>query len=75
MTRRDFLATTMAAPVISPVLLGVQDKAGTKTPVVGEGAHTYEAIHDWGQLPPNIKWGNTHGVVEDADGNIHVHHT
>lgn len=75
MTRRDFLATTMAAPVISPVLLGVQDKAGTKTPVVGEGAHTYEAIHDWGQLPPHIRWGNTHGVVEDADGNIHVHHT
>ncbi|MGH9308798.1 MAG: hypothetical protein ACRD1U_05465, partial [Vicinamibacterales bacterium] len=36
---------------------------------------TYEAIHDWGQLPPHIKWGNTHGVVEDADGNIHVLHT
>ena len=75
MTRRDFLATTVAAPMVSPVLLGMQDKAGTKLPLVGEGAHTYEAIHDWGQLPPHIKWGNTHGVVEDADGNIHVHHT
>jgi hypothetical protein len=53
----------------------MQDKAGTKAPVVGSGAHTYEAIHDWGVLPPNIRWGNTHGVVEDSSGNIYVHHT
>ena len=58
-----------------PLLLKVQDKAGTKAPVIGEGAYRYEAIHDWGVLPPQIKWGNTHGVVEDAQGNIHVHHT
>ena len=73
-TRREFLAAAAAAP-LSPVLLGVQDKAGTKAPVLGEGAYRYEAIHDWGQLPPHIKWGNTHGVVEDSQGNIHVHHT
>ena len=53
----------------------MQDKAGTKPPVIGTGAYTYEAIHDWGELPPNIKWGNTHGVVEDSQGNIYVHHT
>ena len=70
-TRREFLA----GAVISPILLGMQDKAGSKAPVMGEGAHKYEAIHDWGVLPPQIKWGNTHGVVEDAQGNIHVHHT
>ena len=74
-TRREFLATTMAAPVISPILLNMQDKAGTKPPVIGGGAHKYEAIHDWGALPPHIRWGNTHGVVEDREGNIHVHHT
>jgi hypothetical protein len=73
-TRRRFLAAAAAAP-LSPVLLGLQDKAGTKAPVLGEGAYTYEAIHDWGQLPAHIKWGNTHGVVEDSQGNIHVHHT
>jgi hypothetical protein len=74
-TRREFLAAAAAAPLASPLLLNVQDKAGTRTPVVGEGAYTYEAIHDWGVLPPHIKWGNTHGVVEDARGHIHVHHT
>ena len=70
-TRREFLATA----AISPILLGTQDKAGTKAPVLGTGAYTYEAIHDWGTLPPRLKWGNTHGVVEDAQGNIYVHHT
>jgi hypothetical protein len=74
-TRRQFLTTTMASPVLGPLLLKVQDKAGTKAPVLGDGAYRYEAIHDWGVLPPQIKWGNTHGVVEDAQGNIHVHHT
>ncbi len=53
----------------------MQDKAGTKAPVMGAGAYTYEAIHDWGVLPPQIKWGNTHGVVEDSQGHIYVHHT
>src|SRR5262245_45318722 len=74
-TRREFLAAAAAAPVLSPILLGVQDKAGTKTPVMGVGVHTYEAFHDWGTLPASIKWGNTHGVVEDAQGYVHVHHT
>src|SRR4051812_33315347 len=74
-TRREFLATVAAAPVFSPILLGVQDKAGTRAPILGSGANTYEAIHDWGELPPQIKWGNTHGVVEDSQGNIYVHHT
>jgi hypothetical protein len=74
-TRREFLAAAAAAPVLSPILLGTQDKSGAKAPVLGSGAYTYEAIHDWGELPARIKWGNTHGVVEDSQGNIYVHHT
>ena len=50
-------------------------QAVTKAPVLGTGAYTYEAIHDWGELPARIKWGNTHAVVEDLQGHIHVHHT
>ena len=73
-TRREFLTTAAAAP-LAPLLLGVQDKAGTQAPVLGQGAYTYEAIHDWGELPPQLKWGNTHGVVEDSQGHIYVHHT
>ncbi len=74
-TRREFLATAAAAPLVSPILLGMQDKAGTKAPVMGEGKYTYEAIHDWGTLPSNIKFGNTHGVVQDSQGHIYIHHT
>ena len=70
-TRRDFLAAAAA----SPLLLGLQDKAGTRLPVMGQGAFTFEVTHDWGVLPPTIRWGNTHGVVEDAQGYVHVHHT
>jgi hypothetical protein len=69
-TRREFMIAAAA-----PALIGLQDKSGSKPPIVGSGAYTYEAIHDWGTLPAHIKWGNTHGVVEDSQGNIHVHHT
>jgi len=69
-TRRTFLAGMSA-----PLILGAQDKAGTKSLVIGEGVWKYEWIGDWGELPSNIKWGNTHNVVEDAQGNIYVHHT
>ena len=70
-SRREFLGSM----AVSPILLGMQDKAGSKAPIMGSGAYTFEAIHDWGVLPPQIKWGNTHGVVEDAQGHIYVHHT
>jgi hypothetical protein len=70
-SRREFLKTAAAAPL----LLGTQDKAGSRAPVLGSGEFTYEAIHDWGELPARIRWGNTHGVVEDSQGNIYVHHT
>src|SRR5438045_9463766 len=59
----------------APMLLGMQDKAGTRLPTMGHGAYTYEAIHDWGTLPPTIRYGNTHGVVQDSQGFIYVHQT
>jgi hypothetical protein len=69
--RRTFLAMAGAAPI----LLGADDKSASKLPVVGDGAYKYEVIHDWGELPHNIKYGNTHGVCEDSQGNIYIHHT
>jgi hypothetical protein len=74
-TRREFLAVAVAAPVVSPILLHTQDKSGTRSPVMGSSAHRYEAAHDWGVLPPSLRFGNTHAVAEDSQGNIHVHHT
>jgi hypothetical protein len=70
-TRRRFLGTG----AIAPLILHAQDKAGSKRPVIGSGDHTYEVFHDWGVLPPSIQYGNTHGVVEDSQGRIYVHHT
>jgi DNA-binding beta-propeller fold protein YncE len=69
-TRRTFLAAAASAPAIFAA-----NKSGSKNPILGEGAHQYEAIHDWGELPANIKYGNTHGVVEDSNGFLYVHHT
>lgn len=44
MTRREFLSAAAVSPLLSPVILRAQDKAGTKAPVLGTGAYTYEAI-------------------------------
>ena len=74
-TRREFLAAAAATPMLGPMILGSSDKSGTKAPILGSGANRYEAIHDWGELPARIKWGNTHGVVEDSQGHIYIHHT
>ena len=76
--RREFLGalgTGLVASVAGPTLLHATDKAGTKRPVVGSGEFTYEVYHDWGELPAGLKYGNTHGVAEDAQGRIYVHHT
>jgi hypothetical protein len=73
-TRRNFLATAGAAGV-APLILGTTDKSGSRAPILGEGQHQYEALHDWGTLPANIRYGNTHGVCEDSQGHIYIHHT
>ena len=70
-TRRTFIGTLSSAPLI----LGATNKSGSQHPILGEGDHKYECIHDWGELPANIKYGNCHGVVEDSRGNIYIHHT
>jgi hypothetical protein len=72
-TRRSFLAAS-AIGAVAP-FVKASDKTGSKNPILGEGEHQYECIHDWGELPSNIKYGNTHSVCEDAQGHIYVHHT
>jgi hypothetical protein len=77
-SRRRFLQAVGAAGVAAaggPVILHAENKSGSKRPVVGTGAHTFEVYHDWGELPGAIQYGNTHGVCEDAQGQIYIHHT
>ena len=73
-SRRTFMkkvSTGLAAPLI----LGADNKSGSQKPILGEGDHKYEVTHDWGELPADIKYGNTHGVCEDSHGHIYIHHT
>lgn len=70
-TRRAFLGTALGAPLI----LGADNKSGSRKPVVGSGERTYEVTHDWGELPPDIQYGNTHGVCVDSQGRVYIHHT
>lgn len=69
MKRRTLLAAA------APAILRGANKSGSKRPVAGSGEHTYEVIHDWGELPAGLRWGNTHGVVEDSQGRIYIAHT
>jgi len=78
MRRRAFLKTSLATTVCAiapaPFILA-DDKSGLRAPVLGDGEHRYEAIHDWGELPKEISYGNTHGVAEDSQGRIYIKHT
>ena len=65
--RRAFL-------VALPYLL-TSAKGSPTQPVMGSGEHTYEVTHDFLQLPPQLKFGNAHGIVVDAAGRIIVAHT
>ena len=67
MQRRTFLATAL--------LLLTTAKGQPPTPRMGAGAFHYEALHDFLQPPPALKFGNTHGIVVTADGRIVLCHT
>jgi hypothetical protein len=61
--------------MVAPLILSATNKSGSNKPILGEGEHTYEATHDWGELPPDIEYGNTHGVCVDSQGHVYIHHT
>lgn len=73
-SRRSLLGM-IGTGLAAPLILRATDKSGSKKPVLGSGDHMYEVTHDWGQLPAQIQYGNTHGVCEDSQGNIYIHHT
>lgn len=75
-TRRGFLKTAGASLALAsaPSLLKAAPDNAAR-PVLGNGDHAYECIHDWGELPTDIRYGNTHGVCEDSQGRIYIKHT
>ena len=43
--------------------------------IIDNGTHRYEVVDQWGNLSNGLVLGTTHGVVEDSQGRIIVHHT
>lgn len=77
LNRRKFLKQTGAIAAIgavAPYILA-DDKTGNRPPILGEGEHQYECIHDWGELPAGHVYGNTHGVAVDSQGLVYIKHT
>ena len=79
-SRRDFItaALTLCAgvSVIPKSLADIYKGSETQMPIiVGDGDHKYEWIPDWLTPPETIKWGDTQGVAQDADGKIYISHT
>jgi hypothetical protein len=75
-SRRQFLRRSAAIVMLAagPSILGAQDKGGSKAAIVGSGEHTYECLHNWGELPSHVTWGETHGVAIDEAGLIYIKH-
>src|SRR6185369_17979532 len=77
-SRRQFLKVAGSVAAIAgatPFGIRASDKSGSSRPIVGACKHTYEVIHDWGELPKGLCLGNTHGVTEDSQGRIFIKHT
>lgn len=76
LSRRGFLRTASAAGLAAAAapFVRAQSKSGRRPAIVGTGAHTYECHHGWGQLPPHLRWGETHGVTVDSQGFVYVKH-
>jgi DNA-binding beta-propeller fold protein YncE len=74
-SRRSLLvggAGALTASVINPAFSG---QTSVKRPILGSGEFTYECYHDWLIPPPNLLWGDTHGLALDSHGRIYVAHT
>src|SRR5216110_1628729 len=73
-SRRRFVSTvaTTAAALAVPRVLTAQKS--DRQLVVGTGAHRYEVLHNWAQLPSKYSWQTTHNVAIDRDGLLYVIH-
>jgi hypothetical protein len=59
----------------APLILRATKKSGSNKPILGEGEHTYEASHDWGEWPPDIEYADTHGVCVNSQRHVYMQNT
>ena len=74
-SRRTFIAAAGAATAWAALPSPLRAQTTVRRPITGSGEHTYECLHDWLTPPPNIQWGDTHGLARDAHGRLYVAHT
>ena len=77
-SRREFLKTTAAAALATAAarrrFCGPRTSPETSCRCSAADTHQYEAIHNWGELPSHVVWGETHGVAIDEAGLIYIKH-
>ncbi len=74
-SRREFLGRASCGA--AALALGRSSWGDEAAPILGSGSHRYECLHDW-LTPPSwsgIRFGDTHGVAQDAAGRLYVAHT
>ncbi len=73
MRRRQILSAGLAA--VGCAATGLPPSRRSDPLRVGSGEHSYECVHDWGELPSRIQYGLTHGIAVDRRNFVHVLHT
>lgn len=74
MDRRSFLTATAAATASLAAPRVFTDQKTEKQLVVGSGAHRFEVLHHWAQLPDKYSWQTTHNVAVDQNNQLYVIH-
>lgn len=73
-SRRRFLSSAATATASSIALPYFIRPSAAHAKVLGEGEHTYEAIHHYPKLPAEFSWQTTHNVAIDKAQNLYVIH-
>jgi hypothetical protein len=63
----------LASSFVSLFALAAFQAAKDERVVLGSGAHKYEWVQGWGQLPEGMSFGNTHGcIVVDREDRVYM---
>lgn len=78
LNRRELLTRIGEAAVASTIAGATEAEARANPPkpiILVSGAFRYECVHDWLTPPPDIEWGDTHGIAIDSHERIYIAHT
>ncbi|MAC74268.1 MAG: hypothetical protein CMJ22_01610, partial [Phycisphaerae bacterium] len=76
--RRRFLAASAAVTIVPSLAVAGRPTSARMIDdpiILGEGENRWRCEHDWLTPPNGIKFGDTHGLAQDAAGRIYVAHT